>query len=341
MNTDSDIAQQRPDCVVIDTNIWRSELLLRTPKGVSLVYTLGRQGGYIGLPEVIEREVTNQVLEHACDANRKVEDGSRIISTLTDTPFLPFSASEVALEQAIRTRLGELERILVRVPFTVAHANAALDMVNARVPPNGKGNQQFKDSAIWQAVLDLSLKYTVHLITNDTGFFLDRKTTKGLATNLQEDCKKANGSVAIYHDFATCLDALTSDKPPFDREGLISLIEPFVMPRLQAEATRLRYELKESPRVEVTAFRTGDSSRIAVDFTFLMRGELEPSVRRGSERVCRAAAYGSCYYDPTSDAISDEFLQEIHFLSRSFRHLREFKHEDSSIPFPRPLQPDA
>ena len=46
---------RKPDCVVIDTNIWRLELLLKAPVGVSLVYTLGRQKGCIGLPEVVEK----------------------------------------------------------------------------------------------------------------------------------------------------------------------------------------------------------------------------------------------------------------------------------------------
>jgi len=63
---------------------------------------------------------------------------------------------------------------MVRVPFTLEHAKAALEMVDARMPPNGEKNQQFKDSAIWQAVLALSSDYRVHLVTNDRAFLLNR-----------------------------------------------------------------------------------------------------------------------------------------------------------------------
>jgi hypothetical protein len=42
MTTGSDVPLRQLDCVVIDTNIWRSELLLKTSVGVQLVYTLGR-----------------------------------------------------------------------------------------------------------------------------------------------------------------------------------------------------------------------------------------------------------------------------------------------------------
>jgi len=335
MTTDSDVAVRQLDCVIIDTNIWRSQLMLKAPMGVSLVYTLGRQQGFIGLPEVVERELTKQVLEHGRDAAEKLAEGSRILNTLTDSPSFPLPASQVKLEQVVQTRLAELTPILVRVPFTLSHASAALDMVNAKLPPNGKENQQFKDSAIWQAVLDLSRKYTVHFVTSDRGFFSDRNPSKGLAANLQEDCAAANGSVAVYGDLRSCLEAISSDRPQFDRERLKSLIESFVMPGLQAEATRLRYELKELLNADIVAFRTTDSNRITMDYTVAMKCELDPSVKHDFEREGRAVAYGSCYYDRMADCISDGFIQEIRFLSRTSRHAREFRYEDSSIPFRR------
>src|SRR5213593_3729857 len=45
---------KKPICVVIDTCIWRSNLLLKNPVGMSLMYTLGRQHGVIGFPEIVE-----------------------------------------------------------------------------------------------------------------------------------------------------------------------------------------------------------------------------------------------------------------------------------------------
>ena len=73
MSTASDAASLKPDCVVIDTSIWRSQLLLKTPAGVSLLYTLGRQGGFVGLPEVVEGESTNQVVQAGLEAGKELE----------------------------------------------------------------------------------------------------------------------------------------------------------------------------------------------------------------------------------------------------------------------------
>jgi hypothetical protein len=117
----TDATTRHSDCVVIDTNTWRSQLLLKTPVGTSLVYTLGRQQGFIGLPEVVERELTAQILEHGREAAEKVKNGSNILNTLTDSPIFPLPASQINLEQIVKARLDQLAPILVRVPFTLAH----------------------------------------------------------------------------------------------------------------------------------------------------------------------------------------------------------------------------
>ena len=337
MTADSDVAHPKPDCVVIDTNVWVSQLLLKTPVGMSLVYTLGRQQGFIGLPEVIERELSKHILEHGQDAADKIEKGSSILNTLTDSPTFPLPATLIKLEQVVKTRLADLAPILRRVPLTLAHATAALNMVDAKVPPNAEKNQQFKDSAIWQAVLDLARQYTVHFITNDKGFFLDRDTSKGLAVNLQEDCTAANGNVTPYCDLRSCLEAISSDRPQFDRDRLKSLIESFAIPKLQNEVTRWRYVFKELLNTDIMAFRTEDPDRIAMDYTIAMRCELEASVTHDFDREGRGVAYGSCYYERMSDSISNGFIQQIRLSTQISKHTREFRYEDSSIPFPRPL----
>src|SRR5689334_17905000 len=46
-----------PLCIVLDTNIWIGEALLRTSGGQSLLHALKQMEAYIGLPEVVETEV--------------------------------------------------------------------------------------------------------------------------------------------------------------------------------------------------------------------------------------------------------------------------------------------
>jgi hypothetical protein len=197
------------------------------------------------------------------------------------------------------------------VPFTIEHAKAALSMVNAKSPPNGENNQQFKDSAIWQAVLTLSRDFTAHLVTNDRAFFLNPKDpSKGLATNLLEDCKRTGGPVSIHCDLGSCLSAITSDVPSFDQEQLASLVMGSMMPRLQAEAARYRFEIGKPLDIKVKAFRTEQTNRLAVDFT--IRVDVDSSQVAG-RTGCQAIAYGSCYHDPMANSLSGEFFRSITF----------------------------
>src|SRR6476660_2838369 len=154
----ANLQAKKPLCAVVDTSVWRAQPLLNTPLGRTLVYTVRRQGGVIGLPEIVENELKPQIVEAGRDSIEKVRGPLGVIHTITgDSNFQIEFPSDDAIGQLVDERLNELAPAIVREPFSVEHAKAALEMVNAKLPPNDK-NQQFKDSAIWQATLSLSQK---------------------------------------------------------------------------------------------------------------------------------------------------------------------------------------
>ena len=65
--------EKKPICVVIDTNIWMqdSNLLLKTVMGSALLYILRQSKGKIGLPEIIEEELTRNIVEKGIQAGKK------------------------------------------------------------------------------------------------------------------------------------------------------------------------------------------------------------------------------------------------------------------------------
>jgi hypothetical protein len=311
MTIGHDDTKRKPDCVVIDTNIWRSDLLLKTPMGQSLVYALQRQGGRIGLPEVIEAELIGQVVECGLEAAKKFAESSRIINALTDPPFPATVPTRPDLEKKVNERLTELTPILHRVPFTFEHAKAALNMVIAKLPPNGLGDQQFKDSAMWQAVLTLSRDYNARLVSNDRAFLLDRgDPSKGFAPNLLEDCQRVGATITVHCDLASCLKAITGSAPSIDQARLVSLITDSVTPRLRAEAARHRSRIIEPSDIKTQVFRTAKTSHLAVDYLITARCA---SVVTDDRIDCLTIARGSCYYDPEANSIFGEFLWSLEF----------------------------
>lgn len=308
----------KADCVVIDSNIWRSELALKTPIGVSLVYTLGRQSGCIGLPEVVETELIRQVVEAGSEARQDFEKSARILGILTDLPCNAFIPSENDLRKKVADRIEELTPLMVRVPFTLEHAKAALEMVNAKLPPNGDKNQQFKDSAIWQAVLTLSSEYSVHFVTNDRAFLLDRANpSKGLAKNLQADCDRLSTQIGIYCDLGTCLKAIRNDAPTVDISRVLTAILPLLDPPLLAEAYRCRIAPGEVLNTDVNAYRIPKADRFAIDYIITKECEEDVSLvnnestNRAVRTNIRAIVHGSCYYAPSSGVVEDNIIQHI------------------------------
>jgi hypothetical protein len=305
----------KPICVVIDTNIWRSDLLLRSPVGASLVYTLSRQGCFIGLPEVVEEELSQQIVAMGLEAGKTLEKEHRKLAALTDSVFTAVIPNQHDLEEAVTARLAKLSPILVRIPFTLDHAKAALRMVARKLPPNGENRQQFKDSAIWQAVLTLTRGYAVHLVTHDRAFFAEPSDlSKGLAPNLKEDCRKVNGTVVVSCDLGTCLRTIRDDAPPLDESRLVSLLEEKVAEQVQTEAARRRFKVGERLETKTIAFSTARLDQLAVDFMFIYRCQLDPSERKTHARInFVGTAHGSCYYHTASNTVSDHFFDCVSF----------------------------
>jgi hypothetical protein len=325
-------------CVVPDSCVWRSEPLLRTPLGITLVYTLSRLNSVLGLPEVVEQELTNGIVTAGLDAVDKSRGPLQTIRTITGDRFFTMGVpDEEAFRMYVAERLTELDRILVREPFTLEHAKAALAMVNAKLPPNGDKNQQFKDSAIWQAVLSLSKRFSVVLLTYDKGFFLDRDPGKGLARNLLDDCNQRGVTVKAYGGIGHYLNTLKGESPEFDREQVKESIVAESKSRLASEADRYKIVPTELLACDISGFATENPDRVAVDYTLTFKLEpVSPEWRINNEDP-RGVVHGSCYFLLEENNVTNHYIQRVAIKYIGSLMARSYKDYDDSYPFPRPL----
>ena len=329
-------------CVVVDTNVWYSETLLDTPAGLSLVYTLGKQGAVLGLPEVIETEIMKQLVRLGNEAAADYAKAAQTLKHFTGVDaFAAPSADQV--EKAVAKKLRDIDRVVERVPITVEHTRAALVMVNAELPPNSHKNQQFKDSLIWQAILTLAKKYSVHFVTADFAFYQDRnKLEKGLAKNLQEESRCVNANIDLHFDLSSCVIALQGQPPSFDQTPLRTFIIEHTLPKLRIEAKRQRCTLGEPWKLKLNVFRTVKADNFAVEFTMTGTWELEQTdlVNRHAKRI--AKAYVCCFYKILNGTISVFYVQRVGLLYKSDGGsgsiLRSFENDDESNPFHRRIE---
>ena len=92
-------------CVVIDTNSWRENDLLRSASGAALLYYLRQTNGCLGMPEILEREWKKHAKELIRDAvnrlralRRKLElmVGQNVLVGTSRTSISSDSGCEIA-----------------------------------------------------------------------------------------------------------------------------------------------------------------------------------------------------------------------------------------------------
>ena len=226
------------------------------------------------MPEVIEREIMKHAVKVGKEFAAGIQNTLRQLAKLVciEFAFSPPTASEI--DVALRKRFSDLEPHFVRVPFTREHALAALDRVDSYQPPNGKDDQQFKDSAIWEAVMELARSHRVHLVTMDRGFYKDKKdVTKGLADNLREECAKAGYYVCLHGTIASCLSEMGEDAVSLPPNELAKLIDDRLDKSLLASTAEERNYWLTGERIgqAITTFPTLEPQRDALTFELTYR----------------------------------------------------------------------
>ena len=295
--------------VVLDTNIWvHTTRLLRTGLGAALLHSVKQTKKVLGLPEVIELEIRKHVVKSGTAAIDLIDANYRLIEQLMGARDDYQVPSAEAIAQRVDSRLNDLSALLHRVPFSLQHAKNALARVMDESPPNGLKNQQFKDSAIWEAILELSLQGPVSFVTADRAFFKDQKTELGLAPNLVADCDAAKVDVRIFSEVGGYLHSIKQEVPTLDKERVVAAVNTALMSQLLQMADVGGYELGQLTKQNIDAYLTETVDVIAVEFelSYEARGVLIPNTQievRGTNVV-----HGSCTYQLQDGSVSDLHL---------------------------------
>ncbi len=298
-------------CVVLDTNVLISKRLLRTPIGRALLSTLKRLNGKLGLPEVVESELLKNVVKVGFAAASKVSNNLETVQTLLGHPSSYKSPTKQDFQKSVNERLEELSDLIRRVPFGFEHAKKALERVIDGTPPNYQNNQQFKDSAIWEAVLDLAKKYNVFFITADKGFFEDRDPSKGLAKCLLEELQNKQLNVTIFDKINTCLESLEEITPPIPTKDIVSSIDMLINDKLKNIAAKHIFVLVSLSEYAISAFPMSKHGLLAITYSieYTLREQMEPAPQLRYEP--NLAVIGECLYNLESKIISDNSFDVI------------------------------
>ena len=300
-------------CVVVDTNTFvHSTLLLGTPLGAALLFSI-ENNGCLGMPEVLEQEIIKHAISHAKEASDKISRNLETLKIITGVE-IAFNIPTISqLETHVENRMRALENRFVRVPFTLEHAKSSLQRVMEESPPNGEKDQQFKDSAIWEAVLELAKSYEVHFITKDKGFYHQRDPKKGLAHNLVSDCATRGGIVVIHHEPQAFLDDLKQNAPPVSFHEVAAKIDAKIRDGLRKYAAEVNAELGNLIGYAARAFLSADKDVVVISFD-QMNYEAYDKTLTDFPQADMIQAKGSCFFNCQSKDISDVDVESVTYM---------------------------
>lgn len=306
----SESSSHADDCVVIDTNAWVHETrLLRSPLGAAFLYAVRQLGLRIGLPEVVELEIVsnveafgNEFLGKAVDAHRQM---LVLLGRAEDYPTKAIDFKNAALR-----RIEELSPLIERVALTAEHALAAGRRVINGTPPNSPGKQQFKDSAIWEAALQLALSHEVHLITSDRAFFEGLDPSGGLAAVLNAEAVKIGRPITAYSSMKSFLESISSALPPLDKDRIASSIAAALSIPLQGTELYIEGMI----RFDVTPFLTENADTLAVEFVLEFHG-IWTGNRVPEPEPATVRARGECHVHLATMDVSDLRLERVDVVS--------------------------
>jgi len=294
--------------VIIDTNIWYETLLLNSVPGAAFLYALNRNNIILVVPEVISLEINKHAIKIGNEAISKIHEGYNTLQRLIGKRDDYRVPTLEELKKRREDRLSELKKLVMSTEFTLKQAKSALLRVIDESPPNRPGNQQFKDSAVWESILEIAQKGEVHFITKDTGFFQNGKPENGLAKNLAEECDKLKNNIYIYSDLKNYLTKVWKELPRIDSKKIGNLINSTIFEEIRKKGVDQDYQLGDLDKIEILPFYTQNPEVLAIEFQFFYRTKFHES------EVFKALVIGNCAFDLGSEAIHDVRIDELSLI---------------------------
>jgi len=250
--------------VVLDSNIWISELGLRSALGAATRFYLKRHRAVLVVPEVIRLEAERNLRNLLQGQVQSIHDAhSRLLSVFGRLKeiVLP-SGSDI--EHIVSGLFAEADVEFQTVPFSLESARASFLKTIDKIAPSDK-SQQFKDGVLWADCVRLLDKSDVHLVTADKAFYENRNYKDGLAQNLSEEVTRAPNALFLHPTLHSLLEQLHT-RVEISPEDLLQRFMEAHGNSVSRVLERMGFELGPIAASLIRPFATEKSDEIYVEF---------------------------------------------------------------------------
>jgi hypothetical protein len=192
--------------LVIDSNIWLSQQMLRHSLGSAVRFFLNATGAKVAVPQVVRREVELHLSKKLRDLSLGIRESHRELLTLVGSLKQLVIPPDETLDEVAQKAFDSSGIQTIDIPFSLDSARSSLDKCILGLPPSGPKDQQFKDGVVWADCLKLAIDNPVLLVTRDKGFYHERNYAGGLAYTLRVEASAAKHEIAIAHELGIVLE---------------------------------------------------------------------------------------------------------------------------------------
>jgi hypothetical protein len=283
--------------VVFDSNVWLSELGLRSGAAAAVRFFLNHSGAKVAVPEVVRLEVRHNLIKRLSTHAKEIRDNYRQLLTA----FGKLREVILPTEAEIRAKVEELFASIgvqqEQIPFSLESARSALLKTIKSEPPCDK-TQEFKDAVIWADCVALLATDDVVLVTNDKAFYRDRVYDKGLAPNLLHEINRLPNKFRILSSLSDLLSAIQTSVS-LDEEQLQAAYLDAFGESVNGLLFRGGFSLGSRQNVAYKLFATDNPTQLFLEFTITIschdaRGEGRPNALLSLK--------GSGLYSPVNNA---------------------------------------
>ncbi len=251
--------------VVLDSNIWLSELGLRSGAAAAVRFFLNQSNAQVAVPEVVQLEVRHNLTNRLSTHAKEIRDNYRQLLTA----FGKLREIVLPTEEEIQAKVEELFASLgvqqQQIPFSLESARSALFKAIQKAPPCDK-TQEFKDAVIWADCVALLATDEVVLVTNDKAFYRDRAFEKGLAPSLHDEAKDLPHPLRILPTLSDLLEVIQAPVP-LEQEQLQEVIFEAFGESINGTLARTGFSLGVRQNATYKLFATENLSELFLEFS--------------------------------------------------------------------------
>ncbi|MFY9989267.1 MAG: PIN domain-containing protein [Chthoniobacterales bacterium] len=288
-----------PIGVVLDANIYYGDPALRGADALALLYFLKQARGRLVLPEIVEREIEENIREEGGDHSDNIKAGLNYFGRLQNRQLDSEEGDLSEWVKAFRKRLLAIDPL--RIAMSRDHLRSAAERVIKKEPPSGNKGQQFKDCLVWEATLEAASNHSVLLVTNDGDFQNPSQRPK-----LEQEASRSKGGIKIIKSLRECLTTLKAESESLDPEQFVAILDTEIRAFTAANAkSLLSLSLDHLEEREVKFYPVEATDRVAAEFQLVYTFKDLAEQQRPERAVPHVTITGSCFYMEQEGRVSN------------------------------------